>query len=105
LLGLVFAVVYVAQITSNYYLQMTAIPQSISMGLLDGTTLFSFGNFNSIFWSMEVLGYTWLSASLIFMGFCLPAVKWKNTIKWNFVVNGIFGIIAPIQAVKHLDFG
>jgi hypothetical protein len=77
LLDLVFAVVYVAQITSNYYLQMTAISQSISMGLLDGTTLFSFGNFNSIFWSMEVLGYTWLSASLISWDYYSPVEKLK----------------------------
>jgi hypothetical protein len=55
LLGVVFAVIYVSQITSNYYLQMTAIPQSISMGLLDGTTLFSFGNFNSIFCQWKLL--------------------------------------------------
>lgn len=105
LLGIVFAVVYLAQITANYYLQMTAISQSISTGLLDGTTLFAFGNLNSVFWSMEVLGYTWLSLSMIFIGFLFSGGKMEAAVKWIFVINGILGIVAIIQAVTHLDFG
>ncbi len=105
LLGIVFAVAYLAQITANYYLQMSALPQSISAGLLDGTTLFAFGNLNSIFWSMEILGYTWLSLSLIFMGLIFSGGKMEALIKWIFVVNGVLGVIATIQSVTHLDFG
>ncbi|MFA0833769.1 MAG: hypothetical protein ACC609_07145 [Methanobacterium formicicum] len=105
LLGIVFAVAYVAQITANYYLQMSAISQSISSGLLDGTTLFAFGNLNSIFWSMEILGYTWLSMSMIFTGLLFSDGKMETTIKWIFMVNGILGVVAIIQAVTHLDFG
>ncbi len=105
MLGIVFAVAYLAQITGNYYLQMTAIPQSISTGLLDGTTLFAFGNLNSIFWSMEILGYTWLSLSMIFIGFLFSGGKIETVIKWIFVVNGVLGVIAIIQAFTHLDFG
>jgi hypothetical protein len=105
LLGIAFAVAYLAQITQNYYLQMSAIPQSIQAGLLDGVTLYAFGNMNSIFWSMEVLGYTWLSVSLIFVGLLFHGGKMATAIKWIFIVNGVLGIFALIQAVTHLDLG
>ncbi len=103
LLGIAFAVAYLAQITANYYLQMTAISQSITAGQLDGVAMFAFGNLNSVFWAMEALGYTWLSISMIFVGLLFTG-GWKETaIKWIFVVNGILGAIAPIQAVLQLN--
>jgi|GEM_PF-1085805 len=105
LLGIAFAIPYLAQITQNYFLQMSAIPQNIQSGLLDGVTLYAFGNFNSIFWSMEVLGYTWLCVSLICFGLLFKGGKTETAIKWIFIVNGVLGVIAPIQAVAHLDFG
>ncbi|HTX43366.1 MAG TPA: hypothetical protein VMC61_01460, partial [Methanocella sp.] len=104
-LGIAFAIPYLAQITQNYYLQMSAIPQNIQAGLLDGVALYAFGNFNSIFWSMEVLGYTWLSASMIFIGLLFRGGKMEAAIMWIFIVNGVLGVIAPVQAVFHLDFG
>ena len=47
------------------------------------------------------------------MAQCFPNFHWitvqrwkiETAIKWIFVVNGILGIIAPIQAITHLDFG
>jgi hypothetical protein len=103
LLGVVFAVAYLAQITANYYLQMTAVSQSMTAGQLDGVAMFAFGNLNSVFWAMEALGYTWLSISMIFVGLLFTG-GWKETaIKWIFVVNGILGAIAPIQAVLQLN--
>jgi hypothetical protein len=103
LLGVVFAVAYLAQITANYYLQMTAISQSIIAGQLDGVAMFAFGNLNSVFWAMEALGYTWLSISLIFVGLLFKGGWMETAIKWIFVVNGILGAIAPIQAVLQLN--
>jgi hypothetical protein len=47
---------------------------------------------------MEVIGYTWLSASLIFIGLLFKGGKIETAIKWIFIVNGILGVIAPIQA-------
>jgi hypothetical protein len=103
LLGVVFAVAYLAQITANYYLQMTAISQSITAGQLDGVAMFAFGNLNSVFWAMEALGYTWLSISMIFVGLLFKGGWTETSIKWIFVVNGILGAIAPIQAVLQLN--
>ncbi len=103
LLGVVFAVAYLAQITANYYLQMTAISQSITAGQLDGVAMFAFGNLNSVFWAMEALGYTWLSISMIFIGLLFKGGRIETAIKWIFIVNGILGAIAPIQAVLQLN--
>lgn len=102
LMAMVFAIIYVTQISYNYYMQMTAVRQSIKAGVLDGLTPFAFGNFNSTFWSMETLGYTFLSLSMIFSGLLFKGSKTKAAIRWIFLVNGIYGVWAPFEQVLGL---
>ena len=99
LLALVFAIIYVTQISYNYFMQMTAVRQSIKAGVLEGLTPFAFGNFNSTFWSMETLGYTFLSLSMIFSGLLFRGSKTKAAIRWIFLINGIWGVWAPFEQV------
>ncbi len=99
LLALVFAIIYVSQISYNYYMQMTAVRQSIKNGILEGITPFAFGNLNSTFWSLETLGYTFLSMSIIFSGLLFRGGKVRAVVRWIFLVNGIWGVWAPFEQV------
>jgi hypothetical protein len=60
---------------------------------------------NSIFWSMEVLGYTWLSVSLLCIGLLFKGGKIAAAIKWIFIVNGVLGVFALVQDLTHIDLG
>lgn len=99
LLAMVFGIIYVSQISYNYYMQMTAIRLSIKNGILEGITPFAFGNLNSTFWSLETLGYTFLSMSMIFSGLLFKGSKVRAVVRWIFLVNGIWGVWAPFEQV------
>jgi hypothetical protein len=102
LLAMVFAIVYTAQISYNYFMQMSAVRQSIKAGVLDGLAPFAFGNPNSTFWSLEVLGYTFLSISMVFSGLLFKGSRVKAWIRWIFIINGILGIWAIFEAVLEI---
>ena len=102
LLALVFGTVYVSQISYNYYMQMTAVRQSLKNGLLEGLTPFAFGNLNSTFWSLETLGYTFLSISMIFSGLLFKGGGVRTAVRWIFLINGIWGVWAPFEQVLGL---
>ena len=99
LIALVFGIVYVSQISYNYYMQMTAVRNSIKNGILEGITPFAFGNLNSTFWSLETLGYTFLSMSMIFSGLLFRGSRIRLAVRWIFLVNGIWGVWAPFEQV------
>lgn len=102
-MAVVFAVIYVSQISYNYFMQMSAIRFSIKAGLLDGLTPFAFGNYNSTFWSLEVLGYGFLSASMIFSAFLFGGSKAMLAIRWIFLINGVWGIWAMVELVAGIS--
>ena len=103
LLALVFAVVYASQISYNYFMQMSSVRMSVKAGLLEGLTPFAFGNLNSTFWSLEVLGYTFLSLSLIFSGLLFRGGRLKAAVRWIFLVNGIWGVWAMVEQVLSIQ--
>lgn len=102
LLAMLFAIIYVSQICSNYFMQMSAVRQSIKNGVLEGLTPFAFGNFNSTFWSMEALGYFFLSVSMIFSGMLFKGTKARAWVRWIFIINGILGIWAMLEPVLEI---
>lgn len=102
LISVVFAVIYAAQISQNYFLQMSAVRLSIKAGLLEGLTPFAFGNLYSTFWSMEVLGYTFLSFSMICSGLLFRGSGARRAIRWIFLVNGIWGVWALFELVLEI---
>jgi len=102
-LALVFTIIYVGQITMNYYIQMSAVHSTMQSGDINGFTAFAFGNPNSIFWSIEILGYTFLSIAMLILAPIFNGSKIKITIKWIFIINGFLGIIAPLQDILKIS--
>ncbi|MCR3758589.1 hypothetical protein KYB31_06210 [Clostridium felsineum] len=102
-LALIFTVICVGQITMNCYLQMSSIRLSIENGDVNGFTAFAFGNPDSLFWSIEILGYTFLNIALLFLAPVFNGSKTKLVIKWIFIVNGILGIIAFFQGILKIS--
>jgi len=89
LIALLFTVVYTAQITANYYTQLTAVAQSIRAGELEGLALHAFFNPHSIPLSMELVGYGWLSIAMVFAAFLFR----RSAIFWLFLVNGVLNAL------------
>ncbi|MEI6101801.1 MAG: hypothetical protein WCP73_08175, partial [Eubacteriales bacterium] len=101
-MAVIFTVVYVAQITINYYLQMTAVRYTMLGGDTTGFTPFSFGNPHSIFWSTETIGYAFLCIAMLFL---VPSFKGKSNalIRWILILNGVLGVAAPFMEVCNFQ--
>ena len=103
LLALVFTTLYAAQITYNYYTQMTAVRLSILNGELEGLAIHAFFNPHSIALNLELLGYGLLSIGLIFAAFLFHGGRTiARTIFWILLINGVLNalyIFEPFVAI------
>jgi hypothetical protein len=89
LLSLVFVIVYAAQISLNYYIQLTSIESNLLAGNLEGLAILTFFNPTSIPLHTELLGYGMLSIGMIFASFLFSKGQRNKTIFWIFLINGI----------------
>lgn len=94
LLALLFTSLYAAQITYNYYVQMTAVRLNILNGELEGLAIHAFFNPHSIPLNLELLGYGLLSIGLIFAA---PLFHGGGTIArtifWVLLLNGVLNAL------------
>jgi len=98
LLALAFTCLYAAQITYNYYTQLTAVASSIQAGELEGLAIHAFFNPHSIPLSVEMVGYGWLSTAMVFAAFLFR----RSAIFWLLLVNGILNVLcvfAPFAGI------
>jgi hypothetical protein len=89
LLALVFVIVYAAQISLNYYIQLTAVQSNLLAGNFEGLAIHLFFNPQSIPLHTELLGYGMLSIGMIFSSFLFSKGKLNRIILWLFLINGI----------------
>ena len=54
---------------------------------------------DSIFWAFEILGYGFMSLAALFVSFVFPKVGIEYWIRWLFIVNGIFAMMAAVGYV------
>lgn len=89
LLGLAFIGVYAAQITFNYYIQLTVVAGNIETGNLQNLDLWAFFNPRSIGLHLELLGYGMLSVGLVFWAFLFHRRGAEGVIFWILLTNGV----------------
>jgi hypothetical protein len=96
LIALVFSIIYAVIIAQNYFLQMTVVRQNpLAFDLL---TMDPSRN-DSVFWALEILGYGFMSFAALFISPAFQKVGIENWIRWLFIANGIFAMIAAVGFV------
>lgn len=104
LLGLIFAVIYSAVLSANYYIQMTVVRYNLMNGMLDGILLWLYADYYpyTIPGALEGVGYLFMCLSF----FCISKVfKRKNLegwIHWFFIATGISGLVVFIDPLIRL---
>jgi hypothetical protein len=93
LLAMLFFGVYAAQITFNYYIQLTVVSQNLSTGNWDGLALWAFFNPVSIGMNLELLGYGMLSVGLVFISFIFRGEGGHRGVFWIFFINGVLNAL------------
>lgn len=84
--GVAFMLVYAVAASINYFIQLTVIRLSRTIGPTSGIELFglSMTNFYSVAWSLEVLSYGFQGLALLFVAPLFSGTRIKNATRWLF---------------------
>jgi len=91
-IGLSFALIYAAVITTDYFIQWTVVVPSILSGETEGFSLFTQYNPHGIFIALEGLGYLMMSVSLLFTAPTFAGGRLERAIRWLFVASFVLAI-------------
>jgi hypothetical protein len=91
-IGLSFALIYAAVITTDYFIQWTVVVPSILSGETEGFSLFTQYNPHGIFIALEGLGYLMMSVALLFAAAVFAGGRLERAIRWLFVASFVLAI-------------
>jgi hypothetical protein len=102
-IGLSFAVVYAAVITTDYFVQLAVLQSSLLSGETAGLSLFTQYNPHGIFIALECLGYLMMSVALLFAGAVFAGGRLERAIRWLFVTGFVLavGFLVGLSLLKY----
>jgi hypothetical protein len=104
LIGLSFAAIAAALITTDYYIQLTVMQPSLLKAETDGLALVSQYNPHGIFIALEALGYVMMSVAFLFAAAVFAGRGWlERALRWLFTSGFILAVGSLI--VLSLLFG
>jgi hypothetical protein len=99
--GLVFAVIYAALVSINYFVQLTFVVPNMAEGDLDHVRPFLFTPFNSFIYSVDLLGYSFMSVSTLFAAFAFTQSGLEKTTRRFLIANGLLLPFIALQNFYH----
>lgn len=102
-LSVVFAAIYAAIIGVNYAIQLMVLRPNLLVGETEGMALFAMTNPYSAFWALELIGYQFMSLSLIAAALALSGRGLEVWVRRLFLTNGIINTIATVAFIVFLN--
>lgn len=103
-IGLIFAAIYAALISVDYYIQIAVIQPSLLRGEFEGVALLSQYNPHSIFIALEDLGYVMLGLAFLFMAPVFTGSKrLARGLRWLFRISALLALGGFL--LYHLLYG
>ena len=100
--GLVFATMYGTLICMNYFVQLTLVAPAIYRGdISDSVRPFLFNVFNSFTYSVDLLGYSFMSLSTLFSAFVFIGPGLEKKVRWFLIANGLIMPFVALQTFYH----
>lgn len=96
LAGLIFAVMYGAILSANYFELATVFRSAILDQHTEALEWFVIGSPFSITNSLEGAGYGFMSLSFLFSGFAFSGPGIFRTVRWLLIINGISGLLGVL---------
>jgi len=102
-IGLVFATIYAVLISINYYVQLTFVVPRLLQGDVDSISLqpFLFVPFDSFLYSVDILGYSFMSLATLFAAFAFTGKGIERTVRWFMIANGLLLPFLALQIYYH----
>ncbi len=91
-IGLSFAIIYAAIITTDYFIQWTVVLPSIITGQTDNLSLISIYNPHGIFVALESLGYLIMNIAFLFTAAVFNGDRIGRAIRWIFFISFILAM-------------
>jgi hypothetical protein len=95
-IGLSFALIYAAVITTGYFIQWTVVVPSILSGETEGFALFTQYNPHGVFIALEGLGYLMMSVALLFAAAVFAGGRLERAIRWLFIASFVLAIASYV---------
>jgi hypothetical protein len=100
--ALVFATIYGTFICMNYFVQLTFVaPHLYRNNVGADVSPFLFNVFNSFVYSVDLLGYTFMSLATLFAAFAYKGTGLEKTVRWFLIANGMLIPFLTLQTFYH----
>jgi hypothetical protein len=99
--GIMFAVVYTVMVSINYYVQLTLVVPHLISGKVESIRPFLFTPFDSFIYSVDVLGYSFMSLSTLFAAFVFSGTGLERTARRFLIANGLLIPFLALQIYYH----
>ena len=99
--GIMFATIYSVMICINYYVQLTLVVPHMIRGNVESIRPFLFTPFDSFIYSVDVLGYSFMSLSTLFAAFVLTGTGLEQTARRFMIANGLLIPFLALQIYYH----
>jgi hypothetical protein len=101
LAALAFATAYAVLVGLNYYVQLTLIAPRMASGRTEGIEMFLFTPFDSFSYSMDILGYSFMSVATLLAGQTLEDTGSQRWARWFLIANGLLLPFLLLQIYWH----
>jgi hypothetical protein len=100
--GVIFAIMYGTLICMNYFVQLTLVAPALYRGdVSESVRPFMFNVFNSFTYSVDLLGYSFMSLSTLFAAFVFTGPRLEKTARWFLIANGLIMPFVAMQTFYH----
>lgn len=104
LAGLLFGTAYAVCCGTNYFTQLTVVPQNIQLGRFTSLAVFSMHIRGSYAYALDNLGYTFLAIAFLLFSGIFSLKGFQGYIKSTFVVYGISGLLGTLGFITGNSF-
>jgi len=100
-IAVVFATVYTVLISINYYVQLTWVTPRLAAGRTAGMEQFLFVPFDSFLYSVDILGYSFMSVATLFAALVFTGKGIERVARWFLIANGLLLPFIALQMFWH----
>lgn len=96
-----FATCYAVMITINYYVQLTLVAPRLAGGRVAGIEPFFFVPFDSFLYSVDILGYSFMSLATLFAAKVFRGGGQERLVRFFLIANGLLIPFLALQIYFH----
>ena len=96
-----FATVYTVLISIVYYVQLTLVAPRLARGEVEGIEAFVFVPFDSFLYSVDLLGYSFMSLATLFASFVVEGEGLRRVARLFLLANGLLIPFLALQIYFH----